>query len=135
MPDPITDDGNNDDPGQTNPLSENWYDSFAGDDPDRREALGKFESFDDFFADYNSAKNADWRDPIAGDDEKFKAQLKRYADPASFGNAHREAVQKIRSGQLKEELPADATEEQIKEYRRANNIPLEPTGWATRTRI
>ena len=38
-------------------------------------------------------------------------------------------MQKIRSGQLQEPLPEDATEDQIKEYRRANNIPLEPEGY------
>lgn len=112
---------------QTNALSGNWYDSFAGEDDARRETLSQFDSFDDFLEDYN--KRGDWRSAVAGDDDKFKSTLDRFATPADFGNSFREAQQKIRSGQLKPELPEDATEEQIKDFRRNNNIPLEPTGY------
>lgn len=112
---------------QTNALSGNWYDSFAGEDDARRETLSQFDSFDDFLEDYN--KRGDWRSAVAGDDDKFKSTLDRFSTPADFGNSFREAQQKIRSGQLKPELPEDATEEQIKDFRRDNNIPLEPTGY------
>lgn len=122
MTDQTTDD-------QANAVTTNWYDDFAGDDPERAETLSKFDSFDSFLEDYQSAKNFDWRGAIAGDDDKFKSTLERYADPLAFGNAHREAVQKIRSGQMQEPLPADADEETIKEYRRNNGIPLEAEGY------
>ena len=123
MPDPTIDD-----PGQQNPLNDgNWYDSFAGEDDARRESLAQFDSFDDFFEDYN--KRSDWRSAVAGDDDKFKSTLERFDSPQAFGNSFREAQQKIRSGQLRSELPSDATEDQIKEYRTANNIPLDPDGY------
>lgn len=123
MPDQITDD-----PGQQNPLNDgNWYDTFAGEDDPRRETLSQFDSFDSFLEDYNKAR--DWRSAVAGDDEKFKSTLERFDSPQAFGNSFREAQQKIRSGQLKSDLPADATEDQITEYRRANNIPLEADGY------
>ena len=130
MTDPTIDDpGQQSDPGQQNAVTDHWYDSFAGDDPARQEQLSKFDSFDSFLEDYNAAKNADWRDGIAGDDDKFKSTLQRFSTPQDFGNSYREAQQKIRSGQLRPELPEDASEEQIKEYRQANNIPIEVEGY------
>lgn len=127
MTDQTTDDQQVDD--QQNAITDHWYDGFAGDDPARQETLSKFDSFDSFLEDYNAKANADWRDSIAGDDDKFKSQLQRFESPQDFGNSFREAQQKIRSGQLKPELPEDATEDQIKAYREANNIPLEVEGY------
>lgn len=122
---------NNDpgDPGQQNALEGNWYDPLVGEDTARAELFSQYESPDKFIEDYSAIKNRDWRKEIAGDDEKFRSTLDRFESPAAFGNSFREAQQKIRSGQLKADLPPDATEDQIKEYRRANNIPLEPDGY------
>ncbi len=125
MTDQITDNGG----GQDNAVNGNWYDEYAGDDQERIDQLSQFDSFDAFLEDYNSAKNYDWRAGIAGDDDKFKSTLDRYATPQDFGNAHRELNQKFRSGQMRPALPEDADEAQIKEFRRANNIPLEPGGY------
>ena len=129
MPDPIIDDPSPDPDPQPNPVNDNWYGELAGENEERAEMLGKFDSFDSFLDDYNSAKNRDWRAEIAGDDDKFKSTLERYTDPAAFGNAHRELNQKVRSGQLKPVLAEDADEEAVKEFRRANNIPLEADGY------
>lgn len=126
MPDEITD--NTPDDIQT-PLESTWFEPLVKDKPEVAETLGKFESFDAFLEDYNGAKNRDWRAEIAGDDDKFKSQLERFSTPTDFGTSFREAQQKIRSGQLKADLPEDASEEQIKEFRRQNNIPLEPQGY------
>ena len=122
MPDPTIDD-------QGNAITAHWYDDYAGDDEAKQQQLGEFDSFDAFLEDYNTQKNRDWRDGIAGDDDKFKSTLTRFADPGAFGNAFREAQQKIRSGQLKPELPEDATEEQVAEFRTTNNIPQEAAGY------
>jgi hypothetical protein len=129
MPDPTIDDGVIDDggDGQNNALEGNWYDALAGEDDARKEQLSKYDSFESFYEDFN--KRGDWRSQIAGDDDKFKSTLERYATPNDFGSAHREAVQKIRSGQMRDPLPEDATEEQIKDFRRNNNIPLEVDGY------
>jgi hypothetical protein len=108
---------------QQNSVTNDWYAELAPESA--HETLGKFESFDSFLEDYNNTKNADWRDGIAGDDDKFKSTLQRFQSPSEFGNSYREAQQKIRSGQLKPELPEDASEDQIKEFRAANDIPLE----------
>lgn len=127
MPDDPTNDpsGHN----QNNALDGNWYDNFVGDNTELAESLSKYETFDDYNKAFSEAANRDWRADIAGDDEKFRATLDRFETPSAFGNSFREAQQKIRSGQLKADLPEDATEEQIKEYRRANNIPLEAEGY------
>ena len=118
-----------DDPGQQNVNTDNWYGDLAGDNEELQTQLGEFESFDKFMESHNALKNADWRDGIAGDDDKFKSQLQRFDSPAALGTAYREAQQKIRSGQLKPELPEDATEEQVKTFREQNNIPLEVEGY------
>jgi hypothetical protein len=122
MTDQTTDD-------QQNTVTTHWYDDFAGDDEGRQEQLGKFESFDDFFEDYNNSKNFDWRTGVAGDDDKFKSTLERYDSLQSFGNSFREAQQKIRSGQLQPTLADDASEDEIKAFREANNIPTEVSGY------
>lgn len=117
------------DPGNNNALDGNWYDNLVGDNTELAESLSKYESFDDYNKAFSEAANRDWRAEVAGDDEKFRSTLDRFESPAAFGNSFREAQQKIRSGQLKADLPEDATEDQIKEYRRANNIPLEADGY------
>lgn len=127
MPDQQTDDQQTDD--QQNTITTDWYTDFAGEDEARVEQLSQFDSFDAFLEDYNSAKNVDWRAQVAGDDDKFKSTLDRFATPADFGNSFREAQQKIRSGNMREALPEDADEAQIKEFRRNNGIPLEVEGY------
>lgn len=119
-----------DDSGQKNAMTENWYDGLAGDDDGRRETLSQFDTFDDFMADYSAKSDYDWRGAIAGDDDKFKSTLERYADPVAFGNAHREAVQKIRAGDIGPKMPGeDATEDEIKQYRTQLGVPLEADGY------
>jgi hypothetical protein len=115
---------------QINVVEGNWYDDFAGDDQTRVEQLSKFDSFDAFLEDYNGTKNRDWRAEIAGDDEKFLSKLQRFDSPAAFGSTYREAEQKIRSGDIGPAKPGpDASEDEIKEYRRELGLPLEAEGY------
>ena len=117
------------DGGQQNPVQGNWYDEYAGEDEARIEQLSQFDSFDAFLEDYNGLKSADWRDAIAGDDPKFKSKLDRYSEPGDFGSSYREMEQKLRAGQMQPTLKEDATDEEIKEFRRQNGIPLEAEGY------
>lgn len=75
----------------------------------------------------------DWRREAAkaGDkeDENIAKALARYNDLPSAAKALVEAQNKIRSGELAKPLPANATDEQVKEWRTANSIPLEPKGY------
>lgn len=119
MADEITDD-------VSNPIEGQWYEPLVGDDSERAALFKDYESPDKFIEDYQGLKNRDWRDEFAGDDLKFKSTLERFKSPADFSNSYREAQAKIRSGQLRPEPPGtDATEDDIKAYREANNIPME----------
>lgn len=67
-----------------------------------------------------------WRTYFATDEKHLK-QLERFTDPKKLGEAYFNAQDAIRSGQHKQPtLPENPTEEQIKEYREANGIPLTP---------
>lgn len=67
-----------------------------------------------------------WREEMAGDDKELLETLKRHTDPVSAGKALREAQKKISSGKLRYELAADATPEQVAEYRKDMGIPADP---------
>jgi hypothetical protein len=108
---------------------DSWKETLAGEDETRMEALSGFGSPDDLFTSLAEAQNFDWRQAAAGDDDKFKSSLERFDSLGAFGNSFREAQQTIRSGQLKEPLAADATDDQVKAYREANGIPLEAAGY------
>lgn len=127
MADAITDD-------QQNALDDGpWYDTLAPEGDEnaaRREMLGAYETQDAFFDAHHAAINVDWRAPIAGDDDKFLSKLGRFTDPAAFGNAYREAEQKIRAGDIGPTVPgADATPEDLKAYRTEIGVPLEAEGY------
>jgi hypothetical protein len=64
----------------------------------------------------------DWRQKIAGDDEKWMKQLDRYSTPQAMAEALRNAQEKIRSGQAKS-LPDNPTDEQMAEWREQQGIP------------
>lgn len=71
----------------------------------------------------------DWRDKLAGDDKKFRKQLDRYRSPVDAGSALRSAQLRISSGDLREALPENATDEQIAAYRKDNGIPEKAEGY------
>lgn len=73
-----------------------------------------------------------WRSEVAekaGFDEKTAKMLDRVPDPASLAKSWVDAQAKIRQGLASNALPDDASEEQIKEWREANNVPLEASGY------
>lgn len=68
---------------------------------------------------------ADWREKMAGEDEKFLNKLKRYGSPLDYSKAYRE-MEKLVSANTKRPLPENATPEELEVYRKENNIPLKP---------
>ena len=72
-----------------------------------------------------------WRDEIAGDDAKARAQLERFASPAEVWKSYRALQQKLSSGEVKAALPKDATPEQVTQWRAENGIPDSPEGYDT----
>lgn len=70
-----------------------------------------------------------WRERIAGDDQKALQRLQRFPDVGSVFKSFRELETKLSSGQVKQSLPENPTPEQISEYRQANGIPEKPTDY------
>ena len=68
----------------------------------------------------------DWREQMAGGDEKFLAALKRYKTPAAYAKAGFDAQQKIRSGEFKRPLADDATPEEKAAWRKEMGLPENP---------
>lgn len=69
----------------------------------------------------------DWRTKLANGDEKLMKRLERFSSPDKILQSWLAAEQKISSGEYKAQLPEDASEEQIAEWRKSNGIPEAPT--------
>lgn len=72
---------------------------------------------------------ADWRERLAGGDEKKLNALKRYASPQAYSDAGFQLRHLLDSKQLKAPLPANATREEVTLWRRDNGIPETPEGY------
>ena len=106
-----------------------WKEALAGENTERLEALGEFETADKFLEHYDGLTNRNWRDEYAGDDDKFKSTLERFSTPEDMGKSFREAQQTISSNQHNEPPGADADEATVTAYREANGIPQEAKGY------
>lgn len=71
----------------------------------------------------------DWRQQMAAGDDKMLATLNRFNSPAEVYKAYAELRTKISKGEIKAPLKADATPEEIAEYRAANGIPETAEGY------
>lgn len=71
----------------------------------------------------------DWREQIAGDDEKALKRLQRLQSPADIFKSYRALEQKLSSGEVKASLPEGATDDQVAEWRKDNGIPEAPEGY------
>lgn len=71
----------------------------------------------------------DWREKMAGGDEKELKRLARFKSPIDVYKSARELEKKMSSGDVKAKLAADATEEQIAAWRKDNGIPDKPDGY------
>lgn len=70
----------------------------------------------------------DWREKLAGGDEKALKRLGRFASPAGIFKSFRELESKFSRGELAPkapELPENATPEQIEAYRKATGVPID----------
>ena len=68
----------------------------------------------------------DWRKNLAGDDAASLKQLERYQSPTDIWKKARSLEQRLSSGELKSNLPKDATPEQVALWRTENGIPEKP---------
>lgn len=70
-----------------------------------------------------------WRDQLAGSDDKLKNLLNRYTSPDAFAKAFKELRTAYDSRKAKPEeveLPENPTEEQLAAYRKAKGVPEKP---------
>jgi len=104
-----------------------WSAELVGDNEERATAMAAFETPADFFAANDTA--TDWRRGVAGDDDKYYTELQRFGTAQDYGNSFREAQQTIRSGTMKAELSAEASEDEVKSWREDNGIPAEAAGY------
>jgi hypothetical protein len=116
------------------PGEDHWSHGILGADgealtDENADALGKFESQQDFANQFFTTRDADWRAPIAGDDGKFLSTLQRYNTPGDLGNAFREQRQTISTSNIQKPLGDNPTDEDVSAFREANGIPAEPTGY------
>lgn len=64
-----------------------------------------------------------WRELMAGDDEKALESLKRYSSPVESDRARREAQKRVSQGFQRPKLVENATAEQLAEYRKEIGVP------------
>jgi len=74
---------------------------------------------------------ADWRDKLAGADEKLKTRLGRFSSPVKIFEAWRAAEQKISQGLKPAAFDPKATPEAQAEWRQANGVPEAPEKYDT----
>lgn len=66
----------------------------------------------------------DWREKLAGDDEKMLSRLKRFQSPANVLKSWRELELKVTSDKLKKGIdPSKASPEEVAAWRKENGIP------------
>lgn len=102
-----------------------WFDAFADikADPTLVEVAGKYKSPAEALKSINAGWGEDWRQKFAGEDAAKLERLQRYATPQAAIDAGLSAQDKIRSGEHKKALPANANEQEIAAYREAHGIP------------
>jgi hypothetical protein len=72
---------------------------------------------------------ADWREKLAGGDEKKLNALRRYATPQAYADAGFQLRQMMDSRQLKAPLAADAAPDAVAKWRAENGIPQQAAGY------
>lgn len=72
---------------------------------------------------------SDWRDKMAGGDEKFRKRLDRFTDESSFAKSYLALEGKLKSGEYTKALPENATDEEIATWRKENNLPEKHEGY------
>lgn len=71
----------------------------------------------------------DWRDKMAGDDEKLRKRMDRFKSPKDILDFALNAEKKISSGKIKSDFPADGSDEEKAAWRKDNGIPETPDAY------
>lgn len=68
----------------------------------------------------------DWRQRMAGNDDKALKRLERFNSPDDVFRSYRALEQRLSSGELRSALPKDATPEEVTKWRAENGVPEAP---------
>lgn len=71
----------------------------------------------------------DWREKLAGDNDKLAKRLARFTSPEALLKSWQSLEQKLSSGEYKRTLPDDASDEDKAAWRKENGIPDAPDGY------
>lgn len=72
----------------------------------------------------------DWRQRLAGEDEKAAKRLERMGSPADVWKSYRALEQRLSSGEYKRAEPGEnAPAEELAAWRKENGVPEQPTGY------
>ena len=71
----------------------------------------------------------DWREQMAGEDDKALNQLKRFKSPQTLLKSYQEAQKRISEGVKPLAVNADSTPEELAAYRKQMGIPEEASGY------
>ena len=74
----------------------------------------------------------DWRQKMAGENKAALKRLERMQSPADVLKSYLALEQKMSSGEIKKALPTHYTAEELAEYKKANGIPDEASGYDTK---
>lgn len=85
-------------------------------------------------ADGDGGKQAapDWRARFAGEDKDALKRLGRFSDEVAFFKSYRALEGKLSSGEYKRNLPADASEADIKAWRKEQGIPADDAEYVSK---
>lgn len=72
---------------------------------------------------------ADWREKIAGNDDKELKRLQRMKSPRDLYTSYRNLENKVKKGQDPDPFPEDGSDEEKAEWRKARNIPDKYDGY------
>lgn len=78
---------------------------------------------------------ADWREKAAGEDKAFLGVLKRYTDPVAALGWTRTQQLKLSAGELRPTLKADASPEEVAEFRKAHGVPEKSDGYVDKLKV
>ena len=91
--------------------------------PVSRSILDDAEGDDDVAAVTPGDFPDNWREIMAGDDSKLLKKLQRMSHPSKVAEWGKSGDQKISSNEYRKALPEDATDKQLADWRKSNNIP------------
>ena len=115
---------------------DDWKAQIAGDSEDNLKSLEGFDSpvalgaaYFEQSATAKAAEGANWRDPFVGGDKNYGKRMEKFTTQEDYGRSYREMETRISAGDVLKTLPENATDEDVKAYRKQQGAPEEVAGY------